>query len=263
MPRISWGDTGARFYEIGVDRGVLYPPTGPGVAWNGLTAVNESPSGGEERSFYLDGVMYLQIPAAEEFEGTVEAFTYPDEFAQCDGSAQPFSGLFVTRQPRRPFGLSYRTYVGNDSGGMENAYKIHIIYNALAAPSNRGNATVGDSMNPSNFSWNIKTKPAVVPGYKNTAHLVIRSDTATPRALSTLEDMLYGTPDEAARLPTPAEILNLFEFDFGIIVTDNGNGTFTVTAPGDVITFLDATTFQITAPSAVFIDADSYTISSA
>lgn len=262
MPKIIWNDAGSRYYEVGVDRGVLYVGTQPGVPWNGLISVEENSSGGDAKPFYQDGMKYLNLPAFEEFEATIQAFTYPDAFAPCDGSAQPRSGLFLSQQRRKPFGLSYRTKIGNDLSPNA-AYKLHLVYNALAAPSSRSNSTITADIDPSNFSWKITTKPPVMAEYRPTAHIVVDSRFTDPVVLDLLDDILYGNESDPARLPTMEELLETFDTISTLTVTDNGDGTFTVTAPYDVIRMLDPTTFEITADTAVFIDAVSYTISSA
>lgn len=262
MTRLSWAAVGERFYEIGVDRGVLYVDNQEGVAWTGLTSVVEHPSGGSPRPFYIDGVKYLNLPSSEEFEATINAFTYPDEFASCDGTARFHRGLFITQQPRKSFGLSYRTKVGNDLAGTDYGYKIHIVYNALAAPSQRANNTISDSTNPSDFSWDITTRPPAMTGYKQTAHVMVDSRSTNPATISAIEDILYGTDSNSARIPTLTELIDVFETYATLTVTDNGDGTFTVAGPVEAIQMLDVTTFRITWPSAVVVDANSYTISS-
>lgn len=261
MPRISWSDSGTHYYETGIDRGVLYPNGDPGVAWPGLTSVIVDPSGGEPRSYYLDGIKYLNIPAAEEFEATLNAFIYPNEFAQCEGVARVHSGLFATQQPRKPFGLTYRTRVGSELNA-DFGYKIHIVYNALAAPSQRTFKTIGSSTDVADFSWKLTTKPPVMSGIKQTAHLEIDTRFAAPGAISEVEDILYGTDAFAPRLPSLADLVEVFDAYAILTVTDNGDGTFTVTGPDDAITMLDPDTFQIDWPSVVYIDAETYTISS-
>lgn len=260
MSRLNWGATGTRYYETGVDRGVLYV-NGYGVAWTGLTSVVESPSGGEATPRYIDGIKYSNTASSEEFAATITAFTYPDEFAQCDGTHEVRSGLFLHQQIRKPFGLSYRTKIGNDLS-EDHGYKIHLVYNALVSPSERENATVADETDPNDFSWTITTRPPVISGYKPTAHFTIDSRDTDPEVLSLVEDILYGTEIESPRMPTFEELLEVFDTISEITVTDNGDGTFTVTAPFDTIRMLDDTIFEITSPTAVFIDEDTYTISS-
>lgn len=263
MSRLIWDAPGKRYYETGVDRGVLYVSGFPGVPWNGLTAVTENPSGGSADPYYIDGIKYLNIPAAEEYEATIEAFTYPDEFAVCDGSAQPYNGLFLTAQPRKSFGFSYRSKVGNDLSGADFAYKIHLVYNALAEPSSRNNKTIGDSTDPANFSWKVTTKPPPVTGYKRTSHFVIDSRLADPFTLAAIENILYGDSSHTSRLPDPDELLNIFLTTTSFVVTDNGDGSWTATSanPSEIVDNGDGT-FTITSPSAVIVDSETYTLSS-
>lgn len=210
MTRLAWGQQGERLYETGVDRGVLYPPFGPGVSWNGLVAVRESPSGGEPRVYYVDGYKYMNLAAAEEFEATLEALSSPSEFAICDGTVSVSNGLFVTQQPRRSFGLSYRTRVGNDVDGIDHAYKIHLVYNALAAPNERDHNTLNASVDPSIFSWSLTTLPPPIEGYRPTAHFTVDARYTDPTTLQTLEDLLYGSGVANARLPSVSELISLF-----------------------------------------------------
>lgn len=197
MAKIVWDTTGDRLYETGVDHGVLYPvATGgtypAGVAWNGLTAVTESPSGAEATALYADNIKYLNLFSAEEFGATIEAYTYPDEFAQCDGSAEIAGGVTIGQQDRKTFGLSYRTIVGNDVEGQNYGYKIHVIYGAMASPSEKAYATVNDSPEAITFSWEITTTPVNVTGFKPTASLTIDSAKADKEKLKALETILYG-----------------------------------------------------------------------
>jgi hypothetical protein len=214
MTKLAWDQVGERLYETGVDRGVLYIPTAGvysnGYAWNGLTTVTESPSGAEASPQYADNIKYLNLVSAEEFGGTIEAFTYPDEFAQCDGTATPSAGVAVGQQSRKTFGLAYRTRLGNDVDGTDNGYKLHLVYGALAAPSEKAFATINDSPEAITFSWEFTTTPVDVPGLKPTALLTIDSTKVSAGALSDLEDILYGTPGTDPRLPLPAEVLALF-----------------------------------------------------
>ena len=210
MARLDWNATGVRFYETGVDRGVLYVGDAPGVAWTGLTSINEAPTGGDARAFYIDGVKYLNLASSEEFEATINAFSSPPEFGPCDGTVSIQNGLFVTQQPRKQFGFSYRTKIGNDTDGAEHAYKIHLVYNALAKPSSRDNGTMGDSTDPTGFSWAITTLPPSMTGYKPTAHMVIDSRYTLASTLVTVEDILYGSDTNSPRLPSPDELIAIF-----------------------------------------------------
>jgi hypothetical protein len=262
MTRLTWGSVGTHFYEAGVDRGVLYLDAQPGVVWTGLISVTESSSGGEAKPYYVDGVKYLNLSSAEEFEATIEAYTYPAEFGQCDGTARVRPGFFVTQQSRKPFALSYRTKIGNDQDGDDHGYKIHIIYNALAAPSQQAHDTIADSTPPTNFSWNITTKPVVISGYNRTAHVVIDSRYVHPITLGSVEDVLYGTASTAASLPTFADLVTIFDTLVDLEVVDNEDGTFTITGPDEAIVMIEATIAEITWPTVVPVDADTYTISS-
>jgi len=211
MTRLSWGDPGKRYYETGIDQGVLFVGVDPGVAWSGLISVAESPSGGDPRPFYLDGVKYLNISAAEEFEATISAYYAPAEFGPCDGIAYVQNGLTASQQPRRPFSLSYRTQIGNDLDAERHAYKIHIVYNALAAPSARNRKTLGSDAEADPFEWQITTLPPLVETpYKATSHLIIDSRTADPEALATFEDLIYGSVTDNPQLPQPLDLIDIF-----------------------------------------------------
>lgn len=210
MPRLTWGAVGARFYETGVDRGVLYLPNKEGVAWTGLTSVSEAPVGGDPKPYYIDGIKFLNISSAEEFEASLNVLYSPPEFAVCDGVSSVQNGLFATQQPRKAFGLSYRTRLGNDVNGSDYAYKIHLVYNALAAPSGRSNNTLGSSVDPSIFSWKITTLAPSITGYKPTAHLMIDSHLTSGAVLASVEDILYGSVSTLARMPTPNELVAIF-----------------------------------------------------
>lgn len=214
MAKLQWDQDGQRLYETGVSQGVLYVKTGTnygaGVAWNGLTAVTESPSGAESTPLYADNIKYLNLMSNEEFGATVEAYTYPDEFGACDGSAALSTGVMIGQQGRKTFGLSYKTALGNDTDGMAYGYKLHIIYGALAAPSEKGYATVNDSPEAITFSWELSTTPVNVTGQKPTASLVIDSTKVDATKLAALENILYGTASVAPRLPLPDEIASIF-----------------------------------------------------
>jgi len=214
MTELTWDLVGERRYETGVDRGVLYIPDNSGdyvegFAWNGLTTVTESPSGAESNPQYADNVKYLNLVSAEEFGATIEAFTYPDEFGQCDGTATPEPGIYLGQQGRRVFGLAYRTRVGNDIDGSDHGYKIHLVYGALAAPSEKAFSTINDSPEAITFSWEVATTPVNVDGYKPTALLTIDSTMVDDDALADLEEILYGTVGDDARLPLPDEVIAL------------------------------------------------------
>ena len=213
MPRIVWDEAGKRFYETGVKNGVLYVQDANGayplgVPWNGLIGVNESPSGAESTPLYADDIKYLEMMSVEEFGATIEAYTYPDEFGACDGSAEIADGVFAGQQGRKTFGLCYRTIVGNDVAGEALGYKLHFVYGAKAAPSEKSYKTVNNDPEAITFSWTVTTTPVPVPGFKPTACLTFDSRTADPTKLAALEAIIYGDA-AAARLPLPTEILTL------------------------------------------------------
>lgn len=215
MTKIEWDAVGERLYETGVDRGVLYIPdeTGvydTGVAWNGLVTVNETPTGAEESPQYADNIKYVSLYSAEEFGATIEAFTYPDEFAPFDGLFSPAEGVSFGQQPRRSFGLSYRTRIGNDLEGDSLGYKIHLVYGCRATPSEKSYSTVNDSPEAITFSWEVTTLPVAVTGGRPTSLVVIDSTKVAEAALESLEDILYGTTEDDPALPLPDEIVNIF-----------------------------------------------------
>lgn len=211
MAKIVWDESGKRLYETGVKNGVLYiqNETGAynkGVAWNGLTAVTESPSGAEATPLYADDIKYLELFSAEEFGATIEAYTYPEEFEACDGSASLGTGVTIGQQDRKTFGLCYRTVLGNDVKSNEYGYKLHLIYGAKAAPSEKGYQTINDSPEAITFSWEVTTTPVNVAGFKPTASVTIDSTKIDTAKLKTIEDMLYGTESVEAKLPLPDEL---------------------------------------------------------
>lgn len=213
MAKLVWDQTGERLYETGVKNGVLYPQVDgeypKGVAWNGLTAVTESPSGAEATPMYADDIKYLNLYSTEEFAATVEAYTYPDEFAACDGSAELATGVTIGQQTRTPFGMAYRTVVGNDVKTNKYGYKLHLIYGAMAAPSEKAYATINDSPEAITFSWELSTTPVTVSGFEPTASVTIDSTKVDATKLAALEKVLYGDDTNEARLPLPDEIATL------------------------------------------------------
>ena len=214
MTKLVWDKTGERLYETGVKQGVLYPQavggTYPkGVAWNGLTNITESPSGAEATALYADDIKYLNLVSAEELGGTIEAYTYPDEFAECDGSAALTDGVFIGQQDRKTFGLCYRTTLGNDVDSNGHGYKLHLIYGALAAPSEKAYATINDSPEAITFSWEFKTTPVTVTGHKPTASLTLDSTKVSETKMAALEKVLYGDGETEARLPLPDEVVQI------------------------------------------------------
>lgn len=252
MTKLAWDQIGGRTYETGVDHGVLYIPDGGGVydtgfAWNGLTTVTESPSGAEATPQYADNIKYLNLISAEEFGATIEAFTYPPEFAQCDGTASPEVGLTVGQQTRKSFGLAYRTKLGNDISGTDFGYKLHIIYNALAKPTERAYATVNDSPEAIAFSWELTTTAVEVPDFKPTAIMTVNSTEVDAGALADLEDALYGGIGVDPRLPTPAEVIAFFSGTVTEAVPTeptfvSGTNTITIPAITGVVYKIDGVT---------------------
>ena len=252
MAKLTWDETGKRFYETGVDHGVLFllNPQGGytnGVAWNGLTAVTESPTGAEANPQYADNIKYLNLVSAEEFGATIEAFTYPDEFAQCDGTATPSAGVAIGQQTRKTFGFAYRTKLGNDLDGSDYGYKLHLIYGALAAPSEKAYATVNDSPEALTFSWEITTTAVDVPGYKPTAQLTIDSTKVDALKLADLENLLYGTAGVDPVLPSPADVIDLFSDGLTEVTPvaptyDSGTHVITIPAVTGVVYKIDNVT---------------------
>lgn len=215
MAKLQWDKVGERVYETGVDHGVLYLPDAQGaydtgVVWNGLVSVTESPSGAEPTPQYADNMKYLNLVSAEEFGGTIEAFTYPEEFGLCDGTVQAKTGVRLGQQPRRTFGLAYRTLIGNDLQATEYGYKLHLVWGALAAPSEKAYNTVNDSPEAITFSWEFTTTAVEVPGFKPSAYMTIDSTEVEAAELEALEAILYGDETTEARLPLPEEVIELF-----------------------------------------------------
>lgn len=215
MAKLTWGDPGTKAYETGVDRGVLYRRSADGAydkatAWNGLVSVTESPSGAESNKQYADNKVYANLISAEEFSATLEAFTWPEEFEACDGTAEITPGVSIGQQSRESFGLSYRTLIGDDLKSTGDSYKLHLLYGGQAAPTERAYTTVNDSPEAITFSWDISTNPIDVPGFKPTALLTIDSRKVNSADLEALESMLYGDATNEGHLPTPAEIVSLF-----------------------------------------------------
>lgn len=261
MSRISWDSSGSHRYESGIDRGVLYIDGQPGVPWNGLTSVTETATGGVAQPVYVDGEKVLNLASREEYQATITAYTYPDEFESCDGVYTARPGLFVTNQPRVSFGLSYRTLIGNDLNNKY-AYKIHLVYNVLASPSTKSYKSNSNSTQVDDFSWGLTSLPPVMAGYKRSSHVVIDSRTADPRLLTAIENVLYGDDTDNGRLLTLAELIDLADTNATLVVVDNGDGTFTITAPSIDLVMLDDSIFQLSWPTALFVDANTFTVSS-
>lgn len=211
MARISWSNPGSRVYEAGVDRGVLYVGNNAGVPWVGLASVDQSQSGGEVKPRYLDGIKTANRTSPEEFEATIDAFTYPDEFGVCDGSIRTENGLRLKQQRRKPFSLTYRSKIGNDLEGISHGYRLHFLYNLTAEPSDRGYKTLTNETDPLTFSWKVKSRPPLIDGYRPTAHFEIDSRDIPTELLQLIEDTLYGTDLESPRMPSAPELIFLFD----------------------------------------------------
>lgn len=277
MAELTWDVIGERTYETGVDHGVLYLPNGAGayddgVAWNGLVSVSEAPSGAEANAQYADNIKYLNLTSAEEFGATIEAFTYPDEFAQFDGLAVPTPGVAIGQQNRRGFGLSYRSKLGNDVDGDDFGFKLHLVYGCKASPSEKAYNTVNDTPEPITFSWELSTTPVAVVGtsLRPTSLVVIDSTKVSAEGLAALMDLLYGTPGTDPSLPLPATVISLFEGDVTVVnpnipAWDAATDTVTIPAQAGVQYLIDgevvaAGPLVITTPTLVQARAaDGYT----
>jgi len=257
MAILVWDKVGDRTYQTGVDRGVLYLPDGAGVAWNGLTSVEERFSQ-ERKAYYLDGVKYLEHVLPGDFSAQLKAFTYPDEFDRVVGISDRSSGLSAHDQNLMSFGLSYRTLIGDDVAGTDRGYLLHLLYNLTAIPESNAYVSLNAQSKPVEFGWALSGVPVVISGRRPTVHISLDSTKMKRVLLSNIETILYGSSGAAPRLLSFSEILSLI----GITITDNGNGTWTVVGPDELITMLDSTTFQIENVDAVYLSADTYAISS-
>lgn len=211
MTKVDWSAIGGRYYEAGIDRGVLFVDSNPGVPWIGLVSVSQSNSGGQSSPRYLDGVKISNRSSPEEFEGTIEAFTYPIEFERCDGTYRTDNGLRVTQQRRKSFNMAYRSKIGNEIQGLESGYKLHLLYNLMAEPSDRGYQTLKEQTDPQTFSWKVTSRAVAVEGYRPSAHYIVDSRDVPAPLLASLEDLLYGTDDADPSIPTPGELFFLFD----------------------------------------------------
>jgi hypothetical protein len=211
MTRLTWAQTGERYFEAGIDRGVLFVGDNPGVPWVGLVSFDQQQSGGESTPRYLDGIKISNRTSQEEFEGTLEAYHYPVEFERCDGTYRADNGLRITQQRRREFAMIYRSKIGNDIAGLERAYKLHLMYNLKAEPSERGYHTLIEQNEPLTLSWRITSRAVPISGYRPSAHFIIDSRDIPAELLTQIEDLLYGTEDTDSTLPTPGELLFLFD----------------------------------------------------
>lgn len=235
MTKLAWDSVGEKIFEAGVDRGVLYVKgAGPGVPWNGITGVSEAPTGGDARPSYLDGMKILNESRPEEFEATLSAFTFPRSFELCDGTAVD-DGLTYNQQARHEFDLTYRTLIGNDVAGVSHAYKIHLIYNALASPSQVSRSTMGDTTEPITFSWKLSTRPVPIPGYMPTSHLIIDSTKLSKGTLTTIEDYLYGTDLVEPRILFPTDLKEILPWIYFEIIPNTETGFSSLVLSEDVL----------------------------
>lgn len=260
MTTLVWDQVGTRFYESGVDRAVLYLPAGNSVPWNGIISVNEKTTGNEGSPIYFDGAKYANVLALGDYSATIKAYTYPDEFLELEGIYEVGNGLYVANQQPSRFGLSYRTRIGNDVDD-DQGYKIHVVYNLMATPSQKNYQTISDDSNPIVFEWTITAIPEDVPGFRPSAHLIFDTREMGALLVADIESTLYGNELNDAALP-PMATLTTFIANWVIIrITDNFDGTWTATGPDELISMLDATTFQIIQANAEYLDADTYVIS--
>lgn len=260
MAKISWDAVGERFYETGIDRGVLYVDGKTAVPWNGLTSVKYSSEGGDLKSYYIEGKKYLTLNSSEDFVGTIKALFSPPEFDECDGSLEIFRGVYATQQMRKKFSFTYRTMVGNDIDGQSHGYRIHLILNALAKPSSREYQTINDSPEPSILSWDIASDPVEVFQNVYSSHLIFDSRITFSNILSEIEDILYGTDTSSPRMLTPSELINKYESYDSIFVTDNGDGTWTAQGNDDIIRITDGSLFSIDSREVVMINSTTYSM---
>lgn len=251
MTKLNWNDTPKRSYEYGVDRGVFYPKNGIGTSWNGLASVKEVTDNASQSLIFIDGVGHQNQLLIGSFAATIEAMTYPVEFEPFDG----YSGIY-SAQGRRPFDFCYRTMQADGD------YKIHIVYNAIATPTQRNHSTLSYNMDVELFSWNLSTRPELIPDAKSSAHFVVDTTQVNPGLVEDLEARLYGTEDSLASMPTVTELLWIFEENAVFRVTDNGDGTATISGPDSAVQMLNATTAQLMWPSVIFVGNETYQISS-
>lgn len=262
MSKISWGEQGKRFFETGVSSGVLYLPDSPGVPWNGLVSVNQKPEGGSVESHYFDGIKYGMTIDYDDFQATLEAYTYPLEFEECNGTLDLFPGISADNQVGTPFGLSYKTNIGNDLDGINHGYKIHLVYNARVAPPDSSFQTVDNQPSPSNFQWDIYAIPVEAPGLKPTAHYTFDSRRVQPLLLKKFEDILYGTETTDPRLPDIEEIIEISTDWEKIEIVDHGDGTWSAIGPQELVYFENEEgLFRVDDVNATYLDGDTYEVS--
>lgn len=261
MTKIVWDSQGSRLFEVGVDRGVFYPLAGNGFGWNGLASVTETIKDSNETIHFMDGTKFVNQLTIGDFSATIQAYTYPDEFSEYDG----YSDGGFTYQKRNTFNLSYRTRVGNDLDGPDNAYKLHLVYNCLATPIDVNYASVGDTTEPSMFSWNISTIPVAVANARPTAHIIIDTTKAYHGVVSEIEDILYGVDGVDPRFPDVDELIDIFNVNSPFIIIDHNDGYFTAIgvedSPYSYVRLVEATVFELSSPSVEIVDSITYNAS--
>jgi hypothetical protein len=261
MARIEWDLIGQRYFEAGVDRGVLYMSDDSGVGWNGIISVNEKIVGRDPTPIYFDGIKYADAQALGEYSATLKAYTYPDEFQEFEGIMYVANGLFVTHQPSMRFGLSYRTKVGNDIEELDLGYKIHVVYNLTAVPSQKNFQSLHSDSTAIEFEWSITSIPQAIPGYQPTSHLIFDTRETSQEVLDVIEDVLYGNEVNDPRLPPIDWLVGLIDNWVLIRIIDNLDGTWTAEGPDNLITMLDPTLFQIQQANIKVVDPVTYLIS--
>lgn len=244
MTRLNWSDANSRIFEVGLDRGVLYPKAGPAVPWYGLTGVEEE-GADSAKAYYMDGRPYLIVPQPKEFQATVKAYTYPDAFSELMGVVEATDGMYVDSQQGDAFDLSYRTLIGDGVKGTEAGYKIHLVYNAVVAPQGISYGSVGSSIDPSEFSWEIQAWPMPLVGFRSSAHIVIDTRHMDSNKLTEIEDLLYGSASTEAAAPAPQVIFDTLNHGDAIIITDNGDGTWEASGSYKNIYLIDDGVFTI------------------
>lgn len=257
MTRLAWDQVGDRTYQAGLDRGVLYLPDGTVVPWNGLTELTEK-FNIEMKSYWQDGIKYLDYQAMGEFTGTLKALTYPEEFEQCMGLASRGTGLVFHDQRPKAFGLAYRVKNGDDVAGVDGDYTIHLLYNLRAVPSDISNTSISDSPSPVEFAWDLTSTPEFATGHRPTAHVSLQSADLDFGMISVVEDILYGTDSEPPYLPSLAELIDTI--DNPVTIIDNGDGTWTASGSATAVSLLNPTTFQVKGIPVNIIDEDTYQI---
>lgn len=260
MTKLTWDDNGDRLYEVGLDHGVLYLGDQPGIAWNGLTSVDETLSDFSTEAYFFDGQKMIDLPVSGDFAAKIRAYTYPDEFTEYAGYSELDAGLLQDNQNKKSFGLTYRTLIGDDISGHDLGYKIHIMYNLVATPDTIKNDTIDDTTSPIEFSWLLKSKPDAFVGFKPTAYIIADSRYMDEFLLEYLEHILYGTAGTDAKLPSLETLIFRLQEGATIFITDHNDGTWSAEGPDELVFMLDATTFQISDVNAVYLDGFTYTI---